>query len=411
MEAYYAYLNSLFNQNKNDFSDPSIPWLNPYRAGEFQEQRDRLLQSLEATPRFKATKPFYRQLSPGCAICGEGQWSCLFITNRCNAACFYCPASQTTDEIPSTQGLNFEHPETYAEYVRYMGFRGVSFSGGEPLLYFDRTLAYLKAVRKTASAEIYTWMYTNGLLAEKDKLHQLADAGLNEIRFDIGATGFNLERVKQAQGIIPTLTIEIPAVPEEKDRLIALLPAMAEAGVSHLNLHQLRMTAHNAPKLLKRNYTLIPAERPLVLESELAALEIIEAAQQLQLPLGVNYCSFHFKHRFQKAGFRTRLARQLLPEATLTENGYLREYFGKSLSYKSIALRQESSGESDECCIDLQGTSYYYSLRTIFQETVDPEHQKALEQLLGSEPSSPPDDGFLFRVWQLEYIERGLREY
>ena len=82
--------------------------------------------------------------------------------------------------------------------------------------------------------------------------------------------------------------------------------------------------------VLKRNYTLIPAERPLVLESELAALEIIEAAQQLQLPLGVNYCSFHFKHRFQKAGFRTRLARQLLPEATLTENGYLREYFGKS---------------------------------------------------------------------------------
>ncbi len=50
---------------------------------------------------------------------------------------------------------------------------------------------------------------------------------------------------------------------------------MIKAGVSNLNLHQLRLTKHNAEKLAKRNYTFIPAEQPIVLESELAALDIL----------------------------------------------------------------------------------------------------------------------------------------
>ncbi len=75
-------------------------------------------------------------------------------------------------------------------------------------------------------------MYTNGILADETKLKALADENLNEIRFDIGATGFSLDKVKLAKGIIPNITIEIPSIPEEKDRIIAMLPQMIEAGVT-----------------------------------------------------------------------------------------------------------------------------------------------------------------------------------
>src|SRR5690606_31762738 len=170
------------------------------------------------------------------------------------------------------------------------------------------------------SPDLYIWMYTNGILATKEKLRLLAEAGLNEIRFDIGATGYRLDKVKLAKGIVPNITIEIPAVPEQKEKIKHLLPEMIAAGVSNLNLHQLRLTNYNAPKLLQHNYTYIPAEQPIAVDSELAALEIVVYGREKALPIGINYCSFFFKNRFQPAGFRKLLTKtSLAADNNITE--------------------------------------------------------------------------------------------
>jgi hypothetical protein len=34
-----------------------------------------------------------------------------------------------------------------------------------------------------------------------------------------------------------------------------------------------------------------------------------------------------------------------------------------------------------------------------------------VEKLIESEPIEIPEDEMLFRIWQMEYIEKGLREY
>lgn len=114
----------------------------------------------------------------------------------------------------------------------------MSISGGEPFLTFERSLAYIKAVRERMGEGIHIWLYTNGTRATRNKLRQLAAAGLNEIRFDIGAINYTLKKPAMAQGIIP-------AVPEEIERLKKLLVPMTAAGISHLDLHQLRLTPHN----------------------------------------------------------------------------------------------------------------------------------------------------------------------
>ncbi len=43
---------------------------------------------------------------------------------------------------------------------------------------------------------MHVWLYTNGTLATVDILTQLRDAGLDEIRFDIGATDYNLGMIR-----------------------------------------------------------------------------------------------------------------------------------------------------------------------------------------------------------------------
>ena len=413
MEAKYLWMNSLVTKTKNEFSQyPELQWLNPHMAKDSEDYRTRLLQTFKNVPLFKDTKPYLNHISKGCQICGSGKWSCLFITNKCNANCFYCPAPQKNDELPSTQGIDFDNPYDYANYINHFGFEGVSFSGGEPLLYFDRTLEYLKVLRQKCNPNLYIWMYTNGLLGDESKLRALAKENLNEIRFDIGATEYNLNKVKIAKGIIPVITIEIPCVPEEKDRIIQMLPKMVEAGVSNLNLHHLRLTHHNVNKLIERNYHILCDERPLVVESELAALEIIYEAQKCGLETGINYCSFHFKNRFQKAGYRRIISRKIFPDAIITENGYIREYSGDAITYKTIRLFRLQPGTTGDITININGANYLCQLLTIFTENkLTAEQQLQINTIMENEPTEPPSDLLLFKIWQLEYIERSLREY
>jgi uncharacterized protein len=381
------------------------------KAPDAQTKKEKLLHNLKESLLFKDTKPYYRHISQGCRLCGQGLWSCLFITNKCNASCFYCPSAQINDEVPATQSLNFETAESYADYINHFGFKGVSFSGGEPLLFFERTLHYLKTLRKMCSPDIYIWIYTNGILATEEKLKLLAEAGLDEIRFDIGATGYRLDKVRLAKGIIPQVTIEIPAVPEKKAKLKQLLHEMAEAGVSNLNLHQLRLTKHNAPKLLKHPYTYIPAEQPVVLESELTALELLEYAQKQEIPTGINYCSFWFKNRFQAAGFRKRLAVSVKTEKSdVTEKGFIRLLEGNSIGYQALVVSHKKAGEGTE--VNLPNLTCFINTETAMKsQAVDPDLKPQLEELLNREPEHIPENPFLFRIWQMEYIEKGLREY
>ena len=192
MDSYSKYLNSLINRNKEIFSEfHDIKWLSGGQAEKAKRKRENLLNEIGDNFLFKETKPYFNQISKGCMICGQGKWSCLFITGKCNAGCFYCPAPQLQDEVPTSQNLNFETADAYAEYINFFKFKGVSFSGGEPLLFFDRTLEYLQKIREKCSPNIYTWMYTNGILADENKFKLLAEAGLDEIRFDIGATKYS----------------------------------------------------------------------------------------------------------------------------------------------------------------------------------------------------------------------------
>jgi len=300
------------------------------------DERDELLAWLRMHAEFGCcdTKVDCRRLSPGCRICATGGWSCLFINGRCNASCFYCPTSQDDTGDPLTNGIPFASPEDYAEYVALFGFTGASISGGEPLLTLDRTLAYLDAVRRRCGDSVHLWMYTNGTLLTREIATELRCAGLGEIRFDIGATGYQLAKLQLAVGVIPTVTVEIPAVPEEEGLLRGKLTEMAAVGVQHLNLHQMRLTPYNSRRLASRPYTFVHGESVTVLESELTALRLVRFALEHGIDLPVNYCSFPYKRRFQHAAARRRgipFVRESGEE--VTQAGYLRAVGAGNVQY------------------------------------------------------------------------------
>ncbi len=318
---------------REDYSDAydTMTWLTPETALPATLTRDVLIHDIFKHAgngpqwRFSGTKLTTHGISPGCNFCGRGEWSCLFINGICNARCFYCPSAQDREDHPMTGTLEFRTPEEYVAYVEKFGIQAVSFSGGEPLMTFDRVVQYLKALRAKISRPLYIWMYTNGLLVTGDILKTLADAGLDEIRFDISADRYRLDALKKAVNVIPHVTVEIPAVPEDLEQTKQVIRQLHDEGVNFLNLHQIRCTRFNLPKLIRRGYTFLHGPKVTVLETELTALELIRYALDQKIGLPVNYCSFTFRHQFQRAGALKRNARLIrTSHQGITPNGHIR---------------------------------------------------------------------------------------
>jgi pyruvate formate-lyase activating enzyme-like uncharacterized protein len=320
---------ALINQNRKEYGDryTTLAFPTAGAAASALARRSALLADLDgrATLGANGSKLDCNQLSPGCRACLEGNWSCLFITGNCNCRCFYCPTAQDVGGDPGTNNLDFAKVDDYVDYLARFGFTGASISGGEPLLVLEKCLKYLRAIRRRLGDGVHLWLYTNATLLTRDIAARLRDAGLDEIRVDIGATDYSLDQLRLAVGIIPHITVEIPAIPEEAARLQQKLCEMADSGVNYLNLHQLRLTNHNYLHLAGRGYTFLHGERVTVLESELTALDLLRYSLDQQLALPVNYCSFVYKNRFQGAAGRRRAGAQIVKKyEEVTASGYLR---------------------------------------------------------------------------------------
>jgi pyruvate formate-lyase activating enzyme-like uncharacterized protein len=382
-----------------------LTFASPEQLAAASAERKELLQWLDQRACFgyAGTKVDCRDLSPGCRCCGDGSWSCLFVNGRCNGSCFYCPTAQDEDGPPVTNGLAFTSPEEYAAYVAAMGFSGVSISGGEPLMTPDLTVGFLSAVRKRCGDDVHLWLYTNGTLLTADLCSQLRDAGLDEIRFDLGAVRYNLKKLRLAVGCIKSVTVEIPAVPEDEETLKRKMFEMAEAGVNHLNLHQMRLTPHNFGPLTDRGYTFLHGEKVTVLESELCALRMVRYGLEQGIPLPVNYCSFPYKRRFQHAAARRRAALNIsVSGEVVTERGYLRTLSAKGVSYCEATLLQNPSYRHPFKKIVLEtGRAIYLERRPLTQEM-----ELSDVEIKYLDAGRPPE-----RLAGFERIESGLAEY
>jgi uncharacterized protein len=287
-----------------------MKWLAESEAKEANQKRNNLLQSISGrvNSNFLGNKIGPGKLSPGCVSCGQGTWSCIFIDCLCTANCFYCPQDRKNkkDQPPTESGLIFDNPEDYVDYLEKFKFKGASFSGGEPLLVYEKVLTYTRKIRERLGEGIYIWLYTNGDLIDKKKLEALKKAGLNEIRFDIAARNYDLKAVKMSVGIIDKVTVEIPAIPEDYEILKKCLSQMKVIGVAHLNLHQLLANPHCYKQFIDRQYTFLHQPNIPVLESEMTALRIIKYAVDKNIGLPINYCCSIYKHRFQQKGYRER---------------------------------------------------------------------------------------------------------
>jgi pyruvate formate-lyase activating enzyme-like uncharacterized protein len=310
-------------------SHPSLPWFSNKEAEAATQARNRLLDELSGVAHLGAegSKPYTLSLSPGCQICQNGDWDCNLINRMCTRDCYFCKRhhSVRTDLDSESEGYTFTTPSAHVDFIKTFKIKGVGFSGGEPLLVKERLLSHIKAIRMEFGRSIYLWIYTNGDLVDRETLTELRDAGLDEIRFNLSAREYDLTPIAIAREYIPTVAVEIPAIPEDIELVKSLLVEMQSVGIDFLNLHQLSFKSQNWRELLRRPYHIDCSTGMGIHESEIGALMLLLYACEQQLQLPINYCSCVYKSRFQKRGQRIQRARAVFKNfQEITNAGFIR---------------------------------------------------------------------------------------
>lgn len=235
-------------------------------------------------------KIFTGNLSPGCRTCMANKWSCLYLGHECMRDCFFCMKPHTKVPMHANLFAEFNSIDQYITLIRDRDYEGVSFSGGEPFLYFADMLYCIKELRKLPRP-LYIWAYTCGDFVTPDTMGYLKEAGLNELRFNIVARSYDIAPIAIA-GKYVTVSVETPAIPDYGPAIKSLIPELIEYGVKYINLHELNTGDYNKQRIIDEGFTV---KDNIVLGSEEVALNILDHVIKENLPISVNYCSYKYK--------------------------------------------------------------------------------------------------------------------
>lgn len=189
----------------------------------------------------------------GCKSCllGTGL-SAVRKTNKCNARCPFCYDYGALDsQMPVGEGMweiggtKFYEEDLDLLLSVHQKPTGISYVYLEPFMEIEK---YYGVVRKFHEAGVHQHLYTNGINATPDNLRALAQAGLDELRFNLGATACAdrvIESMAIAAELFPEVGVETPMTPEfyqafqtKKDRILS-------SGIRFINCAELHLNENN----------------------------------------------------------------------------------------------------------------------------------------------------------------------
>jgi len=239
----------------------------------------------------------------GCRSCllGTGL-SAIRKTNKCNIQCKFCYNYGELDCIPpigegmwEIGGTKFYEKDLDLLLSVYKKPTGISYVYLEPFMEIEK---YYSVVRKFHEAGIHQHLYTNGLLATEESLKALGEAGLDELRFNLGATACAdkvIENIRLAKKYIPQVGVETPMTPEFFEAFFRKKQAILDTGLDFINCAELHLNANNIgnyegePMYICRQGYISP------IWSRQLTLKFMKAAVEEGWNIVVHDCSNHTK--------------------------------------------------------------------------------------------------------------------
>lgn len=144
------------------------------KIGEFKQP---LRQRMEDVGEFSANQAAGRRWAIGCVS--------LEITQRCNLDCTLCYLSDSAEAVKDIP-LQEIFRRIDVIYRHYGPHTDIQISGGDPTLR-DRS-ELVQIVKRIKSYNMECSLFTNGILAKRDLLQELAEAGMSDVAFHVDLT-------------------------------------------------------------------------------------------------------------------------------------------------------------------------------------------------------------------------------
>lgn len=266
-------------------------------------------------------------LPQGCIYCRQGRKTVLLVTGLCKFNCFYCPLSakkKNKDVVYANEKL-VEKDEDVLYEAKTIDALGTGITGGDPLEVLDRTIHYIKILKKEFGDDHHIHLYT-AFTPDPEILKELDDAGLDEIRFHIPFsfwekfTGSDYERaISDALKTGMNVGVELPALPDFKEQLKNITFQLDKLGVHFLNLNELEYSETNWDALKDRGYEIRSETSNAIKGSQWVADDILK---YIDCTMSMHYCSSRFKDGVQLKRRIKRRAKNTAKESdVITEEG------------------------------------------------------------------------------------------
>ena len=239
----------------------------------------------------------------GCRSCLTGTGlSAIRKTNRCNVQCKFCynygeldcipPIGEGMWEIGGTKFYERDLPLLLSVSNKPTG---ISYVYLEPFMEIEK---YYGVIRFFHEAGIHQHMYTNGLLANEENLRALGEAGLDELRFNLGASNcadIVIENIALAKKYIPQVGIETPMTPELEEQFLKKQDAILATGLDFINCAELHLNPNNIANYAGENMYVCRQGYLSPIWSREITFRMMKRAAEEHWPCVVHDCSNHTK--------------------------------------------------------------------------------------------------------------------
>ena len=243
------------------------------------------------------------KFSRGCRSCLTGTGlSAIRKTNKCNLECRFCYNYGELDCIPPVGegmweigGTKFKERDLDLLLSIYPKPTGISYVYLEPFMEIEK---YYGIIRRFRDAQIHQHLYTNGTLATEETLRALGEAGLDEIRFNLGASGCAdkvIENIRIAKKYIPYVGIETPMTPEFFEAFFQKKERILSTGVDFINCAELHLNPNNVGNYAGENMYMTRLGYLSPIWSRDLTLQLMKIADDEQWDIVVHDCSNHTK--------------------------------------------------------------------------------------------------------------------
>jgi hypothetical protein len=271
-----------------------------------------------------------RGIPKGCKLCLQGKKTVLFLNGVCQNPqhCFwYCPISEErknkkfsfANEIPLITKLDL------LQEINTSRSTGISITGGDPLFEpnVKKTIDYINFIKQKKGKRFHVHLYTNGLNFNEYIAQKLADAGLDEIRFNPPREIWNDIKFALNKGM--KVGAEVPAIPDtfHIKELEDFIYFLEEIGADFININEFEYCMPNSEYLKVRGYFLQDGSIASVKNSKELALKLIQrVADKVQLK--IHLCTVLTKDFWQLSKRYNRRAKSIKKSfEEITEEGLL----------------------------------------------------------------------------------------